>query len=282
MIQDTPSVQSFLQKANDLRCRALHHRAGRVLRGKLRNWCSKGMLLADDPRVLVAWRRGWDAEHYVRLQRWKDSGFEPRIVYDIGAHTGVWSAMCQSVFPHARFYLFEPQRACHEQAQARQPSGASWQILPVALGDEDATRSLFVTQNLTASSLFRPVESSPASSDATSLIGQEEVQVVTLDEIVQIDNLPLPDLIKIDVQGYEARVLAGGKRTFAQAQRLIVESALQPIYEAQALLPEVLSGLSNQGFTLDDMSEAYRKWPGPIVHLDLWLKRGVAKLEAGP
>jgi FkbM family methyltransferase len=274
MIRDEKPGRKFLQEANDLQCREWRHRFGRALRARLRSWCARGMLLADDPRVIAAWKKGWDADHYVRLRRWEDTGFSPRVVYDIGAHTGAWAEMCNAVFASASFCLFEPQRSCHAEAKARQPAGADWQIMPVALGDQDATLSLFVTRNLTASSLYRPVESSPAGTSATSLIGEEEVRVWTLDEIVRVHSLPMPDLVKIDVQGYEARVLAGGRRTLAHAQRLIVESALHPLYEAQSLLPEVLGVLAGQGFAIEDMSEAYRKWPGPMVHVDLWLSKG--------
>jgi hypothetical protein len=45
-----------------------------------------------------------------------------------------------------------------------------------------------------------------------------EVSVRTLDSIVQEQNLTRVDLIKIDVEGYEADVLTGGKATFQEYQ----------------------------------------------------------------
>jgi FkbM family methyltransferase len=45
----------------------------------------------------------------------------------------------------------------------------------------------------------------------------------TLDKIVKERGFPLPDFIKIDVQGCEMDILKGGKDTVKHATRLIVE-----------------------------------------------------------
>src|SRR6185295_19740746 len=127
---------SFFQKANDLSCRSLACRLTRLIRAQARNLCGYGLLLSDEPRVVRAWARGWDAEHFIRLLRWRDSGFASKVVYDIGAHDGRWSEMCQFLLRPERCYLFEPQTTYQEMAQARQPrEGAIWKFIPVALGD---------------------------------------------------------------------------------------------------------------------------------------------------
>ncbi len=232
-------------------------------------------MLADEPRVVKAWVRGWDPGHYIRLMRWRDSGFAPGIVYDIGAHDGRWSEMCQSLLHPERCYLFEPQTTYQEMAQARQPrEGANWKFIPVALGERCESSTFHVTRNQAASSLLEPLAGPEANIGGINSTGRQAVPVVTLDEFVAKENVPPPDLVKIDVQGFEGQVLNGGATVLPLAKRLIIEASLKPLYRDQQLLPSVLATLSSWGFELDDISEAYRQWPDVRQwQVDLWLTR---------
>jgi FkbM family methyltransferase len=231
-------------------------------------------MLADDPRVPRAWRHKWDTAHFIKLLRWHDDGFRPGVVYDIGAHEGVWSEMCQAVFAPAKCLLFEPQREVRERAMTRRPPPpANWQMLPVALGDHQETQSLHLSRNLAASSLLPPLASGSAALADIQTVGEEKVEVVPLDMLVATKGLPKPDFVKIDVQGFEGRVLAGGQQTLSATKRMVIEVSLHPLYDGQTLMAEVLQTLSAWGFELDDVQEAYRKWPGPLQQVDLWLKK---------
>src|SRR5688572_16756549 len=107
----------LLARASDLQSRDLASRLSRFIRARVRRCCGALALVADDPRVLQAWRRGWDTAHYIQLSRWRDEGFRPRIVYDIGAHHGLWSEMCQELLAPERCLLFEPQAEARAKLQ---------------------------------------------------------------------------------------------------------------------------------------------------------------------
>lgn len=265
---------SFWQKSNDLRCRDWPCRVTRFLRARLGQACRAGLLLADDPRVLQAWRHGWDTDHYLRLRRWHDHGFRPDVVFDIGAHDGLWSEMCEAVLSPRQIVLFEPQRDHREKALGRAHGAARhWQVLPVALGEQEGTAVMHVTRNTAAASLLPPLTGNIPGEWGTAEVREETVPVETLDGLAAQGRLPDPGLIKIDVQGYEAQVLAGGPRLVARAERIIVEVSLRAMYDRQPLLPEVLHTLAGWGFVLDDVSDACREWGGTLWQADLWLKR---------
>jgi FkbM family methyltransferase len=264
----------LLVRTNDLAARDWPARLLRYARAKLHHWCTTGMRLADDPRVIRAWRRGWDPQHFLELQRWFDDGFRPRVIYDIGANQGLWSEMVQVLFTPETILLFEPQREVREQALARQRRvGGDWQILPVGLGDRDEIHSLHLTRNRAASSLLAPLAAESSVIDQIREVGQEKVSIMPLDTLVAGKGLPVPDLVKIDVQGFEGRVLAGGQKTLGAARRMVVEVSLQPLYDGQSLMPDVMHTLAQWGFELDDLQETFRQWPGPLRQVDLWLKR---------
>lgn len=61
-----------------------------------------------------------------------------------------------------------------------------------------------------------------------------------LDTVVAERGFPLPDLVKIDVQGSEKDVVEGGIKTLSQAQRLIIEMQKVPYNENAPLVTETL------------------------------------------
>ncbi len=264
----------FLARSGDLQARDFPSRLSRFCRARLRRFCAAGVLFADDPRVLQAWWRGWDTAHYIQLRRWHDEGFQPRTIYDIGAHQGLWSEMCQTIYSPGRILLFEPQADVREKAMTRQPrQGGEWQMLPVALGDKQITQRLHVTRNAAASSLLAPVETEGSGMGALEAVAEKQVEVMPLDQLAEERGLAKPDLVKIDVQGFEGRVLAGGRNVLSQAERMVIEVSLHPLYAGQSLMPEVLQTLVSWGFELEDVHETFRQWPGRLWQVDLWLRR---------
>jgi FkbM family methyltransferase len=276
MSQSTVATRPFLERANDIRCRERSVRLSRFLRARLRRIAAAAILIADDPRVIRAWRKGWDAQHFVGLRRWRDEGFRPKVAYDIGAHHGAWSEMAQEIFDPAVCVLFEPQAECRRRIAERVGSPfakGQWQVLPVGLGDVEQSSTIHITANPAASSLLKPLNADVPESWGAHAVGQETVQVSVLDRLVPQQLLPLPDLVKIDVQGYEGLVLAGGRETLSRASRIVIEVSLEPIYAGQALLPEVLATVCGWGFRVEDIQETSRQWPGRLWQVDLWLRR---------
>jgi FkbM family methyltransferase len=79
---------------------------------------------------------------------------------------------------------------------------------------------------------------------------QEVVLVTTLDFLCGIHDITHIDLLKIDVQGYESRVLRGAKRILPHVDRVIVEVLLFPHYEGQSDPDEIRSLLNAAGLRL--------------------------------
>ena len=83
---------------------------------------------------------------------------------------------------------------------------------------------------------------------ATCNVQPVTVNVARLDDIALQLELAPPLLIKIDVQGFEDRVLAGGEQTIRQADVLIIETSFEPLYEGQLLFDDLYRRLYAWGF----------------------------------
>jgi FkbM family methyltransferase len=226
--------------------------------------------------VIRAWQKRWDAVHYVRLLRWRDAGFKPKVVYDIGAHEGDWAEMCSEVLSPRQVVLFEPQLQLHERIKIRQArvQSGEWKIFAFALGDVDASETMHLTQNSAAASLLEPVRGSRLSECGLGARATVQVPVRSLDNVITTEQVEPADLIKIDVQGLEDKVLDGGMRTISQAEKLVIEVSLREIYSGQALLFDILQRVASWGFVVEDITETLRRWPsGELWQVDLWLGR---------
>jgi hypothetical protein len=57
-----------------------------------------------------------------------------------------------------------------------------------------------------------------------------------------------PLLLKLDVQGFEDKVIAGGENVVARAKIIIIEVSFQPLYEGGLLFDDIYRILKERGF----------------------------------
>ena len=73
---------------------------------------------------------------------------------------------------------------------------------------------------------------------------------MTLDKVIDNNNWPLPDLIKIDAQGSELDILEGGSKILSNAKYLIVELQHIEYNDNAPLFEESIDIIENAGWKL--------------------------------
>lgn len=124
-------------------------------------------------------------------------------VWDVGANVGLYSELfAMAVGPAGKVISFEPSPACVgilEERLRERAAGASCEVIPVALSDEDGEAWLSVGSGDTAPD--------------NHLAGPHDLATVRVrtmrGETVVAQGREPPAVIKIDVEGFEGEVLDG-------------------------------------------------------------------------
>jgi hypothetical protein len=95
-----------------------------------------------------------------------------------------------------------------------------------------------------------------------------EVRMMTLDEAVRKFMLLPPDFIKIDVQGFEDRVINGGKEIIKIARFCMLELSLVSLYEKSILITDINSLMRSLGFGLISIVGRIKGQSEEILQLD--------------
>lgn len=151
------------------------------------------------------------------------------LFFDIGGNVGVYSLYAALRHPRASVLVFEPEYAnlhlLRDNIMANHLGGRI-QVYPIALSDRMGVSRLHV-QDLTPGAAFH-TESAAALITTESggpVLVSEGTWAMRLDEFCA-EARPWPNVLKIDVDGGEHRVLAGATATLSQSglRSLLIEA----------------------------------------------------------
>jgi len=185
--------------------------------------------------------------HVNYLHKLGQDGIQPTVIYDIGACVLHWTREAVGVWPQAKYFAFD---AMEESADIFKHFNVPHFI--GVLSDEDDKEVTFY-KNVThpgGNTYYQEnQEINPNTVNYFNDSNKTVRKTVTLDTIVRTQGLPLPDLIKMDVQGAELDVLKGAENTLKQCNHLILELQKVEYNKGAPLREEVFEYLKSIGFT---------------------------------
>jgi FkbM family methyltransferase len=207
------------------------------------------------------------AADYNRLAKLREYDFAPASILDIGASSGVWSGTCSMIFPEAEYFLIEPQIYPKEYAPV---FGIKRRWIRQAVGSREEAIELLVPEmaeqsHYNAHVLTPPVGSLRASAPTRKIM----VSQTTVDHLLESGEIRPPQLVKLDVQGYELEVMRGASRLWESAKVFFVETSLYRYWEKAPLLSEVVGFFAQYGFQFYDFATENRMGPGLLSQLDI-------------
>lgn len=190
-----------------------------------------------------------DLSYYIKTL-WSDS---LNIIYDIGASDGSYSTIINSsVINEPKYYLFEAN-----SKYAKQEHSFEFEFHNVIFSNTEKTVN-FYSNGTSGDSYYKEL------TGVYKDVIPTERKATTLDKYCQDNNIPLPDLIKIDTQGSELDILQGGERSLANAKVVILECPLFMYNENSPSFMEYILFMYERGFVPNVPTQLH--WFGQCLH----------------
>jgi FkbM family methyltransferase len=181
----------------------------------------------------------------------KRRGFAPKHVIDVGANKGNWTRTAIKFFPEAYYSLVEPQDALKIHMQDLIDGGYKIRWINAGAGDKSGSLPFAVSSRDDSSSFV------PGQLQDQSIPQLPLVRVMTLNEIAAESGAPPPDMVKIDAEGFDLRVLAGGSELLGKTDVFLLEAMIcQRSYENT--LARVIERMAAAGYRLVDFTDLER------------------------
>ena len=185
------------------------------------------------------------------LERLAARSFKPELIFDVGAFRGEFAMSALAVWPAARVACFEPLGHASERILQLRTSVPNIDVHRTVVGaTEEASVEMRVAN--ASSTLLRD-----AHNDSYPI---ERIPQTTVDATVRSAYAGrAPDLLKLDVQGYELQVLKGAEASLRQVRVILSELSLLDLHEGVPVLDEMLAWLSQREFVAYDICGLTRR-----------------------
>ena len=207
-----------------------------------------------------------------------------RSIIDVGANTGQFARDMRRFFPQATIFSFEPLPDPFMELDAwAATQGGHVRTFNLALGESSGEIPMHCHVDHTpSSSMLTATDLNAAYHPFIKAQRSCTVRIDRLDDVLSAVKTPLDQdlLLKLDVQGYEDRVLRGAPKTLRSASACVLEVGLDSLYEDQADLLTLVSLLSDAGFAYaGNLSQSYAD-DGHVIWLDAVFRKGSDRKRA--
>jgi FkbM family methyltransferase len=182
------------------------------------------------------------------LEGLRQRGYSPETVLDVGAAEGFWAMEVLAVFPTARLFLFEALEERRSALETLRRAHPNLDFEITGVGPRNATMSMGITTALDSSSFAY-----------VGTAGTREIEVRTLDSLLESGRLPQPELLKLDVQGFELEVLNGAEKVLAGSFLVLLELNFFRFSSGMPLMHEAIDYMVRRGFRPYEIVDVLRR-----------------------
>lgn len=188
------------------------------------------------------------------------SGFEPRNIFDVGAHIGMTALEFSDRLPTATVYAFEPSQKNFQKMATNLIGKPEIRRFHIGFGEHPERAKLFMD----------PDHPSMARLNAKEPLSFEDVEISTLDQFCSEQSITTIDILKIDTEGHEVAVLKGALSLLTEGHIGVVkaECTVNPDNAYHTQFTELTGALYPLGyrlFAVYEQTDNPRK-PGPRLH----------------
>lgn len=188
-------------------------------------------------------------------------------IFDIGANKGQSIERFRKIFPNSIIHSFEPNKAEFEIINKKYQNDKKIIINNIAIGDKIEKKNFFITA-LSGTSSFNKLNLNTqwikkrSSQYNTSIEGYTkkvvEVDVLTLDQYCKNNSIDNIDIVKIDTQGYEDKILGGSSEILEKniVKMIELEVMFDDVYERHLSFSDIEKYLLPYNFRFSAITTA--------------------------
>lgn len=180
-------------------------------------------------------------------------------VFDVGAYLGDFSNRILDEKPLAQVFAFEPFKESFHKLEQNLKEYKHAHLHKLALSDAGHKANFSSNVKAYTNSLLATAENVErfTPKNICNTIETVSVDVIRLDAFIEQNKISKIDILKIDTQGNELRVLDGmGKFLNNEfVQLILIEVVFVPLYVGQAYFDQVHNFLNEHGFLLHNLCQ---------------------------
>ena len=195
------------------------------------------------------------------------------VIFDVGAYIGDTIEQFKSSFPKSYIHAFEPFDESFSILKNRFQKTEKLFFNNIAVENHSSSNAnMYITQNKGSSSLLQPTKDANEFWEGNPLSTQKEVKVetITIDSYCQKHNIQTIDILKIDVQGSELKVLQGAALMIQErrVKLIFTEISIAPNYKGQSEIDQVIKFLRENKYKIFNFFKMKHK-QGKLIECDV-------------
>lgn len=191
-------------------------------------------------------------------------------VFDVGGNVGQSAELFRGLWPHAAITSFEPIAALADANRAR--ARGRWFVHDVAISDRRGTAEIHACLDQPAASTMQTP--GRARAERFGIRDRYSDVAVAADRLDHYrGTIKGRLLVKIDVEGHEAQVLAGAPETLYAAQAVIIEINAPDVFQDAPTAGEIDFLLRARGLTFAGVLDCLKDPAGDVVQFDAVYQR---------
>lgn len=222
-----------------------------------------GLEISRKSEAGTANRQIGDVKHF--LEDIRARGFQPKGILDVGANTGTWIRMALDIFPSSHAILIEPQKEMRLALEDLCSRNKGIEYVEAGAGAVAGELVQTIWKDLAGSSFL------PKAEEHKIKEGEQRITpIVTINDLLATRPGFSPDLVKLDIQGFEIEALKGADSCFGKTEVFILEASLYEFLPDMPIVADCISFMKEAGYDLYDITGFLRRpLDGALGQVDL-------------
>lgn len=186
-------------------------------------------------------------------------------ILDIGAHSAEWIRSARKVFPEGTSYLIEPLQEMEPHLKKFCEDFPDSKYFLNGAGAKPGKLSLTLQDVLEGANFLFPEDINLRKKNL-----QREVEIITIDALIEKGEIELPEIVKIDVQGFELEVLKGATKLFNYTEIFLLEVSLFEFIKGMPIFSDVIKFMADREYEVYDFPGFLRRpFDGALGQMDI-------------